>query len=424
MKTTNLLDIQKLAKEDREKAEKELLTTTRLIFPNLDIKKIKINQQSYSLNSVFGYITIGNKEYFFKFHSEEGEEKTLTEYYKSYLLAKKSLPVLLPLYKSTKPGKQFLIYKKIKDPNVFDVLDIFDRTYLKTKKYDKKLEKKILFFEEKFDKEIIKKSLPTLKIASSSLVEKEELNQLFYRRLVSNTFTPRLDLFYKNKNIKLSKNQIISFEKLKKLKWEINGVLYKQTLETLIENAKKMLNPKRLKTYPVLTGHGDDHNGNKFFTKNGFVYYDAAFAGKNQYALLTFVKTTFHDTLAHPLWLYNPEDFNVAISYEFKKNIIKVNTNYDWEKWAPIREKLLWIKIKKLWVHLLKDLQIKNLLEKDWEDFLRSAFFSCPFLVYNLIDQKKLSFKNSLFALTQCIEVGSKNGKMDKYFEYIKQSLN
>lgn len=420
----NLLDIQKLAKINKEKAERELLVTTRLIFPNLKIEKIKINQQSYSLNSVFGYITIKSSDYFFKFHSEEGEEKTLKEYYKSELLSKNGFPTLLPIYKSTKPGKQFLIYKKITDPNVFDVLDKMDRAYLKNKKYDLKIKTRLLSSEEKFDKEIIKKSLKTLKIASASQIEKEELNQLFYRRLVSDMTTPRLDLFYKNKDVQLPNGKIISFEKLKKLQWKINGVLYLETLEQLIEKAKFLLNPQRLKTYPVVTGHGDDHNGNKFFTKKGFVYYDPAFAGVNQYALLTFIKTTFHDCFAHPLWLYNTKDFNVSIELTIG-NKIEIKTNYNWEEWAPIREELLKLKIKNLWIPLLKKLQSEKLLEKEWEKFIRVGLFTCPFLVFNLIDSNKFSPENSLFALSQSVIVGSKsdNGPMEEYLNILRGSI-
>ena len=422
----NLIDIQKLAKTDKKSAEEKLLVLTREIFPQLSIQKILIDQKSYSLNSVFGFITIERKEYFFKFHSEEGEEKTLKEYYNSELLSKNGFPTLLPVYKSTKPGKQFLIYKKISDPNVFDVLDRLEKTYLKNKTYDQKLKTKLIKTEESFYKQIIKKSLQTLKTVPAKKVAKEEINQLFYNRLVSDITTPRLDLFYKNKSMGLPNGTILSFEDLKRLHWNIDGVLYKKTIDELIIEAKRLLNPLRLTRYPVITGHGDDHNGNKFFTKKGFVYFDPAFAGENQYALLTFIKTTFHDCLAHPLWLYDPKDFNIELYNTIKKNVIEIETNFNWISWAPVREELLWIKIKQLWVPLIKKLKSKNLLEKEWEIFIRSALFTCPFLVYNLIDEKRISPLHSLFALSQCVVVGSKskNGPMEKYFEYMKEMLN
>lgn len=413
----NLSDIQKLAKVNKKQAESKLLSLTRSIFPRLDIQKITIAQKSYSLNSVFGFIAIDNKDYFFKFHSEEGEEKTLKEYYASEILSKAGLPIMMPVYKSTRPGKQFLIYQKISDPTVFEVMDKLDRNYLQNKKYDKKLKEKVIAQETAFDKLVLQKTLKTLKMASAQTFAKEEINQFFYRRLVSKNTAPRLDLFYKNKTITLPNNKKISFEELKKLKWIINGIEFEESLEQIIKEAKRLLNPHRLKKYPVIVGHGDDHNGNKFFTKKGFLYYDAAVGGQNQYALLTFIKTTFHDCLAHPLWLYDAKDFKVSIKYVITDDRIKIETDYDWAKWAPIREEILRIKIKSLWLPLLKKLKKEGLLEKEWKNFIRKVLFACPFLV---------SPANSLFALSQCITVGSKskNGPMEKYFEYIKQELN
>lgn len=405
-----LVAIQKLAKVNKKQAEDNLLLLTRSIFPRLNIKKVTIAQKSYSLNSVFGFITIKNKDYFFKFHSEEGEEKTLKEYYASEILKKAGLPIIMPILKSTKPGKQFLIYQKINKPTVFEVMDKMDRNYLKNKRYDKKLRAKILAYELAFDKLVLKKSLKTLKTASAQTFTKEEINQFFYRRLVSKNSTPRLDLFYKNKFIALPNNKKISFEKIKKLKWTINGIEFEESLEQIIDEAKRLLNPFRLKTYPVVVGHGDDHNGNKFLTNKGFLYYDAAVAGQHQYALLTFIKSTFHDCLAHPLWLYDAKDFKVSINFAIKGDRIKVETDYDWEKWAPMREELLWIKIKNLWLPLLQKLKNEGLLEKEWQNFIRKALFACPFLVKPA---------HSLFTLSQCVAVGSKSKKdfMEKYFD-------
>lgn len=420
-----LLSIQKLAKSNKTLAEKKLLPFAKEIFPDLKIEKLRIEQNDYSLNSVYGFINISNKEYFFKFHSEEGEEQTLKEYYLSDKLYKAGYPIMMPVFKSTEPGKQFLIYEKFKESNFFDLLDLMDRQYLRKKTYYKKLLKQILRLEQRFDKKIIKIALSTLKKAPAKIVKQEELNQLFFRRLVSINTQPRVDLFYENKKVLLPSNETIPFSKLKKLKWIINGVEYKENLEELISKAKVFLNPNRLKQYPVITAHGDDHNGNKVVTGNGLIYYDSAFAGNNQYTLLSFIKTTFHDTLAHPLWLYSSKDFKVNLKIKLNRDSIIIDTDFDFEKSAPIRAKLLDIKLNYIWIPLIKELKNKKLLEKDYIEFIRKAFFTCPFLVFNLIDNTKYSPEKSIFALSQAVMVGSKssNGPMEKFFKKLEAEI-
>lgn len=420
-----LFSIQKLAKTNKDLAEKKLFPLVKEIFPDLKISKLRIEQKDYSLNSVYGFITINKKEYFFKFHSEEGEEKTLKEYYLSDKLNKAGYPIIMPVYKSTKPGKQFLIYEKFRESNLFDLLDLMDRQYLGKKFYDKKLLKKVIKLEQDFDKKIIKIALSTLKKASNKLVAKEELNQLFYRRLVAGNTTPRLDLFYKNKKVLLPSGETIKFENLKKLKWIINGIVYEETLEELINQAKKLLNPNRLEEHPVIIAHGDDHNGNKVITNQGLIYYDPAFAGENQYALLSFVKTTFHDTLAHPLWLYSSKDFKLNLKMKLTSEYIIVNTDFDFEKSAPIRAKLLGIKLNNTWIPLIKELKKRKLLEKDYIDYIRKAFFTCPFLVFNLIDNTKYTPDQSIFALSQSVMIGSTstNGPMEEFFQKLEGAI-
>ena len=106
------------------------LKFVQVIFPELPIVEVEINQSKVSLNSVNGTLTdIIGKKYFFKFHAEEGETKTVSEYYQGQILAGAGLPLIQPLYQKTTPGEQFLIYENITAPTAFDLCEQFERAY-------------------------------------------------------------------------------------------------------------------------------------------------------------------------------------------------------------------------------------------------------------------------------------------------------
>src|SRR5262249_53452701 len=81
----------------------------------LQVARVAINRDAYSLNSLNGTVETGKGPFFFKFHQEEGEDRMAGEYYRARILADAGLPVDLPVEASTRPGRQILLYRLRRD---------------------------------------------------------------------------------------------------------------------------------------------------------------------------------------------------------------------------------------------------------------------------------------------------------------------
>ena len=409
----SLFEIQAEAKKDPALAAGEILKFLEKKFPDLNAKKVKINQSTVSLNSVNGFIeTESSKKFFFKFHAEEGEEISMDEYYNSQILEESGLPIISPIFKSTNPGEQFLIYEKIEVPTFFDVLEEQDALFLEKGHYDEEKRNKILEAEVKLCQKVFSVYKKTLHLASSDDLEKESINQLFFRRLHQEKETPRVSLFYENKDLELPRGEKINTEDLKDMKWIINREKMDDSLNDLIEKAIKILNPLASDKSPAVTGHGDDHNGNKFAfeTREGIElkFFDPAFAGLHQHALLSFIKSTFHDVFAHPFWLYDSPKVKPKLNYEIKNKEVHLDFDWGFAEKAPIRKEILDIKIKEVWQPLISLLKEKDLLSGNYLEYTRLALFCCPFLVFNLTDPGKYPEEKSLLALAKALEIGNR----------------
>jgi len=435
---TSLSDISKIAKSDKARAEKKLLDFVKLQFPKLGADSIKINSSQVSLNSVNGFIETGKEEYFFKFHSEEGECSSLaeTEYYQAEALSKAGLPILKPLYASTKPGKQFLIYKKINAPTAFEEFEKLENQYFSEGKCNEKKLNELLEAEKNLLKKQSEVFLKTLRPISEEELENAQINQLFYNRLVGkNGEKSRLDLYY---------NSNPEFKRLENLKWKINGITYENSLNQIINKAKQTLSPISTTTNqqgksdsqttnsskqcnistttnqqsksdspsppPGVVGHGDGHNGNKFFMDKEFILFDPAFAGI-QPALLSFVKATAHNVFTHPFWLYDTARLlgKLKMSVEISGDVVEVRHNWDLDFVSPLREKIFDLQIKHIWKPLISEMERRGMLPINWKEYLRSALFCCPFLVYDLFDRKVFTRDQSILAISKCVELAHKD---------------
>ena len=380
----NLVELTKLAKVDKTAAEGGVLEFVQQAFPDLGIQTAQINRSAVSLNSVNGFLTSASAEYFFKFHAEENETVTVNEYYNSEILSEVSLPVIKPLYQSTKPGSQFLIYEKISAPTAFELLPQRPADFFKA--------------EEQLLQQVQQTYLSTLEMTESELLANAPLYQLFYHRLVGEQ--PRVQLFY------LSNPW---FQSIMDKPWVINGKSYNYSLRQLIETSTKLLNPRHYLNQPSVIGHGDDHNGNKFFIDGTFKFFDPAFAGR-QPALLSFVKATAHNSFVHPDWLYTPEQLvpnGLTIEWDSAADKMMVQHNWDVQTRDPNRLRELQLQETIIWKPLIGELRQRGWLPDDWKDYLRCALFCCPFLVYNLLDPKRYTQDTSVLALSKCIELAS-----------------
>jgi len=323
-----------------------------------------------------------------------------------------------------------LIYEFVDQPTFYDAFGDIDEKFLETGKYDEKQKNKLLEAEKEFCEISLEIAKKTLHFSDKKTVSEEDEWQLFYKRLVSDDLEnkPRVDLFYTGKNVKIpenSKNTEISeinFDELKQYSWVINGKKYSENLDEIIESAKKIVNPNAQEQWATITAHGDDHNGNKFYFEGespSLKFFDPAFAGENIPALLSFVKTTFHDTLAHPFYFYEPEKVEekaeIYVEIDTENRVVSINHKFTLEESAPFRVELLEIKKEKLWKPLIQEMKSKKFFPENSEkdnfknekEFIKKALFCCPFLCLNLIDSNKFSPKTSLFALSKAVELGT-----------------
>lgn len=371
------------AKNQDGSAEALLADLLRDLF-GINANNLKINHDQYSLNSLNGFFDAEDKPYFFKFHQEENEEEMSGEYYRADILAKAGLPVDQPLMMSTLPGEQILIYRRRTDPRFSDVLRALDDVH------DEDAANEAVDAERKLNEEVLSVYLDTLHPVTPEQVAKEPVHRLFYDRLVSmpqGTYPGgRLTSFYIGKSFEFP-GVTLSWNQLSKARFIINGIEYRNTLGELFDAAQERLNPARLAESGGVTAHGDAHNANVWFERRqgraSLSFFDPAFAGEHIPTLLAEVKTTFHNILAHPYWLYDPalaeQTFNATARYENAR----LYADFDWTL-SPVRKALLATKAEAMWKPLLATLKQRGMLPPDWRNVIRLGLFLCPTLVMNL----------------------------------------
>ncbi len=350
----------------------------------IDVSNLVINHDQYSLNSLNGFFDVGDAPYFFKFHQEENEEEMSGEYYRADILARAGFPVDQPAMMSTLPGEQILVYKRRTNPRFSDVLRAIDD------RHDDDEAKRAVDAERKLNEEVLAVYLKTLHPVTADQVVKEPINRLFYDRLVTapaETYPGgRLANFYVGKEFSFP-GVTLSWEEFSKARFVVNGIEYKNTIAELFDLAHERLNPARLADAGGVTAHGDAHNANVWYERNGadatLSFFDPAFAGEHIPALLAEVKATFHNILAHPYWLYEPAVLQEKASASARYEDGTLYADFDW-RLSPVRQSLLRAKAETMWKPLLAELKQRSLLPVDWRQVIRLGLFLCPTLVMNL----------------------------------------
>jgi len=114
-----LQHIRDLQYTNRGEAEALLLGFLKEVY-RPDVTSVEIRTLAISLNSFNGFLTLANGEsFFFKSHTET--DTVIGEYYQAELLDQAGYPIIKPIFRSSDPGKQILIYERIQQPAVFDV---------------------------------------------------------------------------------------------------------------------------------------------------------------------------------------------------------------------------------------------------------------------------------------------------------------
>ncbi len=400
-------EIRALAGTDQASAERILVQLFLDLF-EMSVTDLRINYDQYSLNSLNGFFEADGSSFFFKFHQEDGEEGMSGEYYRAEILSDAGLPVDRPVHMSTLPGEQVLVYRRRSDPRFSDVLRELDLADDPTRR------RIAVEAEGRLSDELLAVYLRTLAPATPRQVSAEPINRLFYDRMVD-TQTGRypggrLEHFYVGKEFEFPGLRL-TWEEFSRLRFDVNGLGYRHTVGELFDAAARRLRPDCLADAGGVVAHGDAHNANVWFTREGdgakLSFFDPAFAGSHVPTLMAEVKATFHNVFAHPLWLYDPDDAanTFEASATLDGEILRVRT--DWEL-TPVRRDLLDVKAARLWKPLLTELEGRGMLPPDWRDVLRSGLFLSPTLVMNLRSGARTHNPvSSLIAFSVAVMVGS-----------------
>jgi len=438
--------IQKLQFKRLETAEKLL----RLWFArhmDLSTESVHLTPRAVSLNSFNGFYRSKGKEFFFKTHVEA--HGVIDEYYHAQLLEKAGYNVVSPLHLLREKGRQMVIYPVVKWPVMFDLVraaetgqelppGVTEEELLAAESQE--CQRLLRIYAETFEKEANTSDAP--------------VHQLFWHRLTGGRFRQ----FYLEKDLALpvgdevngtelqdavsEHNSVsergtggrevpakagqdpinrpsitgagnrtgggdsIAFERLRDLRWVVNGVEQRLTLGELVEQAKVALDPAR--RVASVVGHGDAHFGNVFLEDAGkagrYLYFDPAFAGRHS-PLLDVVKPLYHNVFA--TWMYFPrevaQDLRLAVKLDEERVVVEHTYRL-----TPVRRALLHIKQRQLLAPLLAWLRELSVLPEDWQSVLNLALMCCPLLTIDLFDRAKVPPEISWLGLSQAVQLGNR----------------
>lgn len=421
-------EIRRRAKIDDGSAEVLLRELLRDLF-GIEAGNLAINHDQYSLNSLNGFFGTGEGEFFFKFHQEEGEEAMSGEYYRADILARAGLPVDQPVRMSVLPGEQILVYRRRRDPRFSDVLRELDL------KDDPSRRGAAVEAERWLSRTVLAVYLESLHSVTPEQVAAEPIHRLFFERLIDSPGGAypggRLKSFYVDESFAFP-DVTLDWPEFSRCRFRVNGILYRHSVGELFDAAHARLAPARLADAGGVTAHGDAHNANVWFRENDdgatLSFFDPAFAGEHIPTLLAEVKTTFHNVLAHPLWLYDPaaaaKTYNATAILQ--DGILDVRTT--WAR-SEVRTELLAVKAADMWRPVLSELQHRGMLPGDWRQVVRLALFLCPTLVMNLrAGATTHNPVSSLIGFAAAVSVGSEpvdaEDEMTRFFAAIDPRSN
>src|SRR5262249_11830933 len=154
-------------------------------------------------------------------------------------LAEAGYPVISAKQITHRPGKQIALYEIVSFPTLFDLLKE-EEDELLAGKIESQNSQKLLEAQEEMDRSVFRIYERTIKHISADKHASAPIHQLFHHRLSE---TGRLGLFYRNKEIQDDDGTVLAFDELARMRWQINGVTYKDSLADIIARAKELLRP-------------------------------------------------------------------------------------------------------------------------------------------------------------------------------------
>ena len=358
---------------------------------------VELTVDEYSLNSVSGRVRFaGGRTEFFKFHAEEGEEDTVAEYYRAKLLGEAGLPVDVPLRVATEPGRQIALYELREQPRLADVCAGLERT----EGPGARLSPELAAARRALDAAIGSVMVATLSPPAASSAT-ASIHQLFHHRLTGGT-----GVFPGGRYLSWYLGDP-AFDAVADRRFRLNGVTYALTPRQLAQRAAELLDPRELAALPVVTAHGDDHQGNVWVMDGPELrLFDPAFGSDDIPALLAPVKATYHNVFAHPFWLYHPGEVagsSVLLSVHDDGDTVSVDFA---GPVSELRRQLLDSVAELAWAPLLAALAGRGELPGHWRQIVRAALFCCPLLVTNLLSPDR-PVPVRLLGLAQAVAAGS-----------------
>lgn len=390
MSDAALQDIHRLQRSDVDAANRQLLRfiRDRLKLPFV-VQSVELRPGAVSLNSISGVLHTSAGRKFFKTHVEPAS--VVGEFYNVTLLADAGYHVLAPVFASTAYGRQFLVYEWFEAPTLFEALRAIE-TGADSGTRD------LLAAVQASDDLLVELYTNSLRMIDAETHAKQPVHQLFLHRLAGARYRD----FYSGAFF-LPRHRI-AFADLAGRKWIINGVAYRDTLETSVAKAIAALRFSGARQIAAVAGHGDAHAGNLFYfgPKQSLAWFDPAFAGTHS-PLLDIIKPLIHDSLLK--WLYFPDEVaaETAINYRLPDGAITVEHDYSP---SSLRTALFDSRLTRIVAPMLRRLKASDSLPGNWLAIMQAAAMCCPLLTMNLADRNRFSPEVALLGLATAVELG------------------
>lgn len=303
-------------------------------FSDSDIASVTPLSTAASLNSICAYIEIAPKKSnefisaFAKIHIESDTDSSSAlgsedEYSQANLLERYGWPVLKPILVSKSKEYPLLIYPRIREKTLFDLLED------SCSKGDNLVTSADLDTLTQFNERVGKAMLDGVKMVDSKEAISSPVQALFLERFKKGG---RIDAWYEpdTEFVLPGIDEPMTWKEILESKWVINGDTYSITLAEIIKNARRSLSFEGESNALVCASHGDDHPGNIFMDRKNeraFIF-DPAFAGWNP-ASLSNVKALAHSILPLGGMYYDPKIKNILYNWDEKKKIISVDIPFE-----------------------------------------------------------------------------------------------
>ncbi|HEY3637274.1 MAG TPA: hypothetical protein VGK90_03905 [Rhizomicrobium sp.] len=354
-----------------------------------EVASVEIRSSAVSLNSINGVLDTNAGKKFFKTHIEPAS--LIGEYYNVKLLQDAGYPIIAPVFASTVYGKQFLIYDWFEASSLFECIRAIE-TGAGSNEND------LPAAARESDERLAELYVRSLRMMDAATHAKQPIHQLFLHRLAGKRYSD----FYGGDFI--TPNHHLRFAEIAAKSWIVNGVKYRDTLQTMIATAIGALSFSGVEQVPVVIGHGDAHGGNLFYfgPDRPLTYFDPAFAGRHS-PLLDIIKPLIHDYCLK--WLYFPDEVARRNTVAYRVTGDTITVDYDFSP-SRFRLNLFESKLARVITPMLARLKTNNMLAQNWQTIMQAAAMCCPLLTMNLSDRTRFTAEIALLGLAMAVELG------------------